>query len=50
MYADLYGSEFKTKDISTLYTLYEQELQTLNMVVSVCLMYIIENHDPNLYI
>lgn len=34
-YAAKYGSDFKTKDIATLYTRYEAELKRLNMVVRI---------------
>lgn len=33
IYARKYGNEFKTKDIATIYTLYEAELKKLNLVV-----------------
>jgi DNA helicase-2/ATP-dependent DNA helicase PcrA len=35
MYEDSYGKDFKTRNIAILYTLYEQELEKLNLVVSV---------------
>jgi hypothetical protein len=45
MYAARYGSDFKTRDIAILYTLYEEELEKLNLVVSVCLH---EYHNFNM--